>query len=98
MICMKQFAHLANRRQHVCKGVTGKRDLVHFALSYAFQRIDPHDFGITMICDKDSDKGLLGELLDAPTNLEMTAGWAHPPCHGKMYGRNYIKPFKEDIA
>jgi hypothetical protein len=51
-----------------------------------------------MICDKDSEKGLLGELLDAPTNLEMTAGWAHPPKHGKMYGRNYIDPFKDDIA
>ncbi len=69
MICKKQFAHIANRRHHVCKGATGKRDLVHFALKYAYERIDQHDFGIIMIRDKDSEKGLLGELLDAPTNL-----------------------------
>jgi hypothetical protein len=98
MICKKQFAHIANRRHHVCKGAIGKRDLVHSALKYAYERIDQHDLGIIMICDKDSEKGLLGELLDAPTNLEMTAGWAHPPKHGKMYGRNYIDPFKDDIA
>ena len=51
-----------------------------------------------MIRENDSDKGVLGELLAAPTELDLTAGWAHPPRHGKMYGRNYLEPFKEDIA
>ena len=82
----------------MCKGTTGKRDLVHFALTYAYERIDQHDCGIIMNRDKDTDKGVLGGLLGGPTNLEMTAGWTHPPKHGKMYGRNYVDPFKEDIA
>ena len=97
-LCKRQFAHQSNKRQHVCKGVTGKKDLEHYALSYAYGRIDQHEFNIIMIRDKDSDKGKLGELLEAPTDLDLTAGWAHPPRHGKMYGRNYIEPFKEDIA
>ncbi len=76
----------------MCKGTTGKRDLVHFALTYAYERIDQHDCGIIMNRDKDTDKGVLGGLLGGPTNLEMTAGWAHPPRHGN------IDPFKEDIT
>jgi hypothetical protein len=48
-ICRKRFSHQTNRRQHVCKRATGKRDLVHFALAYAYERIDQHDFGIVMI-------------------------------------------------
>jgi hypothetical protein len=97
-LCKRQFAYQSNKRQHVCKGVTGKKDLEHYALSYAYGLIDQHEFIIIMIRNKDSDKGILGELLEAPTDMDLTAGWAHPPRHGKMYGRNYIEPFKEDIA
>jgi hypothetical protein len=85
-ICKKRFSHQTNKMQHKCKGATGKHGLVHFALTYAYDRIDRHDFGIIMIRE-DADKGALGELLDRPTNLEMTAVWAHPPKHGKMYGK-----------
>jgi hypothetical protein len=73
-ICKKRCSHQTNRRRHVCKGTTGKRDLVQFALTYAYGRIDQYDFGIIMICGKDVEKGVLGKLLDKPTNLEMTAG------------------------
>ncbi len=47
-LCKRQFAHQSNKRQHVCKGVTGKKELEHFALSYADGRIDEHEFNIIM--------------------------------------------------
>ena len=45
-LCKRQFAHQSSKRQHVCKGVTGKKDLEHYALSYAYGQIDQHEFNI----------------------------------------------------
>ena len=39
-VCNKRFIHMTNLRLHVCVGVVGRRDLVQYGLSYAFERID----------------------------------------------------------
>jgi len=96
-VCKKSFSHQTNLRQHVCKGAQGRRDLIHYALSYAHKRIDQHEFEITNMRDSDQSTNM---FTNVPTigDVSFEAGWAQIPAHGHMYGRKYIDPFKDDIA
>jgi hypothetical protein len=95
--CQKRFSHETNLKQHCCIGITGKRDLVHYAMSYAHERIDQHDCEIINMRDQGSES-LVDRVPTTIPGMHFHAGWAQTPGHGRMYGTKYIEPFKEDIA
>ena len=53
--CKKRFTHPFNFTSHVCKGLNGKRDLLHYALKYAHQQLDQPQFSIMQIKSEKMD-------------------------------------------
>ena len=78
-------------------GVVGRRDLVHYGLSYAFERIYQHEIDIVnMSTSADENMDVFSGI---PTTTEMvfSAKWDCSRGNGRMYGREYIDALKSDI-
>ena len=96
-VCNKGFSHDTNLRLHVCVGVVGRRDLVHYGLSYAFERIDQHEIDIVNMRTSDENMDVFSDI-STTTEVDFSAKWACSRGHGCMYGRKYIDAFKSDIV
>ena len=99
-ICKKRFSHVTNLRLHVCMGAVGRRDLVHYGLSYAYERIDQHEIDIViMSASVDENMGVFADIQTTGSSaVDFGAKWACSRGHGRMYGRKYIEAFKGDIV
>lgn len=100
-ICKRNFVNHRAKNQHICKGVPGRRDLTYFGLKYAIEHIDQYDspFRIIQMCNyAEHNLAIFSALTDIQEYRNvLICGWACTPQHGKMYGKKYIGPFKEEI-
>ena len=95
--CNQKFTYASSKARHVCKGIIGRRPLLQFALAYAFDTMDQHDIDIVNASEERIESRVFGSLPYIDTEV-FEAGWASTPPHGRMYGRKYIEPFKDDIV
>jgi hypothetical protein len=78
--CKKKFSHSTNLKQHICKGIEGQRDLVHFAMSFAYQRIDQHEFDIEYSWfDSQHEFRIMDSTKDNRHNFQSRMGSASTP-------------------
>jgi hypothetical protein len=96
--CKKKFSHSTNLKQHICKWIEGQQDLVHFAMSFAYQRIDQHEFEILNTHSLTASMSLESYIPPRIIVVTFKAGRAQLPPHGYLYGRNYIDLFKNNIV
>ena len=62
-ICKNRFSHATNLRLHVCTGAVGRKDLVHYGLSYAYKRIDQHEIDIVIMSESvDENMGAFADI------------------------------------
>ena len=97
-IYKKIFSHVTNLQLHVCMGAVGQRDLVHYSLSYAYERIDKHEINVVIMSaavNENMDVFSDTQRIDA---ADFGAKWAFSRGHGRMYGRKYIGTFKSNIV
>jgi len=77
-ICKKCFSHATNLHGHVCMGAVGRRDLVHYGLYFAFEKIDQHEIDILnmrMFADENVD-AFSGIPATTGTEMSFSAKWA----------------------
>lgn len=94
--CKKRFSTKSNNLQHKYTGLVGKRDLVRYAMRYAYERIDQKEFEVLSMNTDAQIISAFDELPDTPEHA-FQEGWAKTQPHGSKYEKKYIEPFKANI-
>ena len=75
-------------------GVVGRRDLVHYGLSYAFERIYQHIIDIMDMRTSDDENRDVFYGTTKTIDMVLGAKWACSRVHGHTYGCKYIDALK----
>lgn len=95
-ICKRYFTHTTNKKSHICKGASVKFPLLQYALHYTHEMIDQVELGIIPMYNEST--ALFGnDILATEVQHDFKRGRALTPPYGRMYGRKYMGPFKQEI-
>ena len=104
VVCNKNFASMANKSQHVCKGARLPRDMLSTAMRFAYKMIEDGAVGFidtSMVCVLENDEEIANAFLlanvDDYSAVSFAKGWALRAGYGKIYGAKYIDKYKADI-